>query len=165
MPSVSVIVPTCGRDTLPRTLASVGSQLHDGDEMLVVRRDDAPWGNATREDSIPRCDGTHIWFMDDDDVAAPGALDAIHAAIGKEPDRVHLFRMRRGEDVFWRMPVAEIGNVGSPMIVVPNTPGKLPRWGDDDLYEADGRFLLETLALRQEQPVFHEEIVALVRPE
>jgi hypothetical protein len=128
---------------------------------LVLRRD-TPWGNASRDDAISRAAGSHLWFMDDDDEAAPGALEVIRAAVEREPGRVHLFRMDDGGTLFWADPEARMGNVGTPMIVVPNDPDRLGSWGS--VYEGDWAFLSTTLALHEQPAVFHDEVVAYVRP-
>ena len=163
-PTFSIIVPTVGRPTLERTLASLAPQLAHGDELIVTRRDDAPWGHKSRDEAIQRAAGSHLWFMDDDDIAADGALAAIRAAVEEVPDAVHVFRMRTAEGrVYWGEPVARVGEVGTPMIVAPNVPGKLGQW-DGAGYEGDGHFLMSTLAARGDEPVFHEDVVALIRP-
>jgi len=128
----------------------------------VARRDNAPWGHATRNECIARASGSHLWFMDDDDVATDDALTSIRAAVSARPGSVHVFRMKTSREILWRAPVAAVGNIGTPMMVVPNVPGKLAQWGTQ--YEADGHFLVDTLALRGDQAIFHKHIVALIRP-
>ncbi len=161
-PTFTVIVPTMGRATLVRTLQSLAPQLERDDELLVLRRH-APWGNAARNEAIARATRTHLWFMDDDDMAADGALDAIRAGVAEQPDRVHVFKMRYSDGrTIWNDPVVRVGNVSTVMLVVPNEPGRVAQWGTR--YEADHDFLAQTLTLRREEPVWHEEIVALVRP-
>lgn len=161
-PTFSIIVATSGRKTLTRTLVSLAPQLGHGDELLVIRNNEAPWGHKTRDEAIHRANGTHLWFMDDDDIATDNALTDIRAEVTKTPDAVHIFRMTHGNLTLWQQPVARVGNIGTPMMVIPNVPGRLGRWGER--YEADGFFLLETLQLRGDQPLFHEQIVALIRP-
>ncbi len=161
-PTFSIIVATSGRETLTRTLASLAPQLEHGDELLVIRNNEAPWGHKTRDEAMHRANGTHLWFMDDDDIAADFALSEIRLTVAEDPDRVHVFKMKHGNLVLWKDPVVRIGNVGTPMMVIPNRQGKLGRWGT--AYEADGQFLLETMYLRGDQPVFHDQIVALIRP-
>ncbi len=161
-PTFSIIVATCGRPTLTRTLESLAPQLEHGDEILVIRNDDAPWGHATRDEAMGRAKGSHLWFMDDDDMAADFALTEIRLTVAEQPDAVHVFRMKHGDLILWKDPVVRVGNVGTPMMVVPNQPGKLGGWGV--VYEADGHFIIDTLLLRGDAPVFHEQIVALIRP-
>lgn len=161
-PTFSIIVATSGRTTLTRTLASLAQQLEHGDELLVIRNNQAPWGHATRDEAMKRANGSHLWFMDDDDISTPDALSEIRAAVSLRPDAVHIFRMQQDRLVLWQQPIARVGNVGTPMMVIPNQPGKVGGWGTR--YEADGDFLMETLALRGDQPVFHEHVVALIRP-
>ncbi len=161
-PTFSIIVATCGRPTLSRTLESLAPQIEHGDEILVIRNDEAPWGHATRQEALSRAKGSHLWFMDDDDIAADFALTEIRLTVAEQPDRVHIFLMKQGDVVFGLTKMARVGHIGTPMVVVPNQEGKLGRWGTR--YESDGDFFLETLALRDEDPVWHDQIVALIRP-
>ena len=117
---LSVIVPTVGRRTLGRTLRSVIPQLAQSDELIVIA--DGPealqaasgivrrlngrcrlhateartgsWGNAQRDLGMVLATGTHLTFMDDDDIYAPGALDAIRKAVTLDSEAVHVFGMR-----------------------------------------------------------------------
>ncbi len=161
-PTFTIIVPACGRATLGRTLESLAPQLRTGDELLVLHRQ-APWGNQARNEAIPRAVGTHIWFMDDDDMATDTALDDIRNGVAEDPERVHLFRMRyRDGRVIWREPIVHVGNVSTILMVVPNEPDRLATWGTR--YESDADFLIETLKIRGDEPVWHEQVIALVRP-
>lgn len=163
IPSLSIICPTGGqRDTLTRALQSAVAQLQSGDELLVERLD-CHWGHEARDQAMPRALGTHLMFLDDDDVYVDGALATVRAALVLEPDRVHIFRMRYpdGREI-WSSPTVACGNISTIMLVVPNTPGKLGSWGTG--YEGDLQFLSETLALRSEEPIFHEDVIGLVRP-
>lgn len=170
--TLSIITATSGRDTLDRTLASLASQLGDGDELLVLRRDGNPFGNATRDEAIPRCAGSHLWWMDDDDIATDGALDTIRAAVELHPEAVHIFRMDCGDKSFWNGQEVTFGNVGGTMCVVPNIPGKLGVWAHAGRFNAgladgnggDFHFLTGTLSLLGSDPIWHEEIIARIRP-
>jgi len=158
----SVIIPTKGRPTLADTLASVTPQLEHGDELLLYRLD-CHWGAEARNQLIPRAAGTHLLFIDDDDAYTPGALAVIRAAVGAEPDRVHIFRMQYPDGrKLWETQTVNHGNIGTPMVVVPNQPGKVGTF--DDSYAHDHNFVAETLNLRGDTPVFHDDVVALVRP-
>jgi hypothetical protein len=166
--TLSIITATCGRDTLTRALASVAPQLGDGDELLVIRNDNAPKGNATRDEAIKRAAGTHLYWLDDDDVLADNALETIRLGVAEDPDTVHIFRMqgdlhRNGaSEVLWAEPVVRFANVGGSQCVVPNVPGKLGMWAGDA--GGDFRFLTETLELLGRDPIFHPEVIAQIRP-
>jgi glycosyltransferase involved in cell wall biosynthesis len=158
----TIVIPTKGRDTLARTLASVAPQLEHGDEVIVERLD-CSFGNDARERAMLKAEGSHLLFIDDDDVYTDGALAVIRDAVGREPDRVHVFQMRYSDGrLLWDTPSVYCGNVGSPMFCVPNQPGRLGSWGDT--YEGDFNFLHTTLQLRGDLPVFHQHVVALIRP-
>lgn len=200
--ALSIIVPTCGRATLARTLASIDEQLERGDEVIVVGDGEQPrardiaadmgagdgtwwydetprsgcYGNAQRDWGIEVAMGTHLLFMDDDDEYLPGALDVVRAATAEAPDAAHVFRMRfgpghpvwhaRGPDyTLWVEPAVRPQNVGTPMVALPCRPGRLPRWSEGDgagVY-SDFAFLRRALA-RFGPPVWHEDVIAVVRP-
>jgi hypothetical protein len=62
--------------------------------------------------------------------------------------------------VIWADPVLRERNVGTPMFLVPNVPGKLGRWENPGYPRmADWSFISETIAL-QGEPLFRDEIVA-----
>jgi hypothetical protein len=172
-PTLTIITPTSGRATLDRTLASLTYQLEDGDELMVLRRDNVPWGNATRDEAIKRSAGSHLWWMDDDDIATDGALDTIRAAVELHPKSVHIFRMECGDGrSFWNGKELTFGNVGGTMCVVPNIPKKLGVWAHAGRFNAgladgnggDFHFLTGTLSLLGSDPIWHEDVIAKIRP-
>jgi glycosyltransferase involved in cell wall biosynthesis len=127
--SISVITPTIGRLTLGRCVKSVFDQLEDGDEHLVEV--DFPchfdWGSAARDAAIQRAKGTHVWFIDDDDIANPGALEAIRKAVSEDPDCAWMFKIQGTTDIYWkeRDRIAP-GNFQGQNIIVPRA--KSPKW-------------------------------------
>lgn len=131
-PTITVVIPTIGRPTLARTLASLAGQAWaPGDAVLLVG-DGGPrlcarelweqfrlpgqyletpwqmgsWGHPLREwvqrEGLAKT--SHRWQMDDDDAAWPGAIQTIRAAITAAPDRPHLFRMDFGRQQ-WDRPI------------------------------------------------------------
>lgn len=159
-PRLTVIVASCGRPTLARTLDSVKPQLHRGDEVLVSVNNDCPWGHAARNQLMLVARGNTLLFMDDDDVYLPGALSAVRAAVAAEPDRLHIFRMRYASGgELWTWPQVMQGNVSTQMIAVPNRPADLGTWGTR--YEGDLDFISST---KMGEPVWHEDVIALIRP-
>ncbi len=108
--------------------------------------------------------------MDDDDVYTPDAFSAMREFALKSPGRIGIFRMRYEYwrhgwygQVVWEEPVLRWGNVGTPMFVVPNVPGKLGRW-DSKFHWGDWAFIQETVTL-QGDPVFCDAVVARIRPD
>lgn len=180
---LSVVIPTLGRPSLERTLASCA----DADEVVVVldkaRGGSLPCelpdnavllegvfgvtgGHAGREHGIAFATGTHLAFFDDDDEYTPGAISLMRDAAC---DRPVIFRMddyRHG--VIWRDPSVWFGNVSTQMFVVPNQPGLLGSWEPHmpgwPQPGGDFTFISETVA-RMGEPVWREEIVAVLRPE
>jgi glycosyltransferase involved in cell wall biosynthesis len=171
-PRISVIVPTGNRSTLRRTIRSC----RWADEVIVVFDASLPpwsprgcvvlaegptrnWGNAQRNRGIASATGTHLAFMDDDDVYTWRAGARIRAAVSASPERVHVFGMRHRDSVMPARAV-EVEQIGTPMFVVPAHP--VGSW--TTRYAADFDFITETLRLRGDVPVFHEHVIASIRP-
>lgn len=162
-----MVIPSKGRETLSRTLASVAPQLSHGDELVVLRLD-CTYGNEARDRIIGKASGTHLVFIDDDDVLVDDALNTIRQAIGENPDRVLVFQMRyQNGTVLWGEPVIAPSNVGTPMWVVP-TDGPISRWahedGTENVAESDYHFIRRTMLLRGDDPVFIPTVIAEIRP-
>ena len=116
------------------------------------------FGSAQKIRGMREATGTHLAFMDDDDVYTRAAGAAIRGAVTAQPDRVHVFRMRNRDKVY-SGPV-ESGKIGTPMFVVPREP--VGTW--TGRYGEDIDFISETMRLRGDEPVFHPEIIASIRP-
>jgi hypothetical protein len=155
------VIATQGRPTLSSTLNALTPQLQDGDEVLILRDETGDHGNSPRNQAIPRCAGTHLMFIDDDDHHLDDALELVRARVRSRPKRVHLFSMAYddGRIVKPRWPL-QVGYVGTPMIVVPNEPAKLGQWSTR--YEGDYDFIQSTMQLRGDEPILHAEPIAAV---
>lgn len=180
---LTVILPTLNRPTLSRTIDSFASQLADDDEVIVVSRDpaareqvpkDPRWrfvgmeagffygGWTERNHAIPMANGSHLCFIDDDDIFTADALSLMRDAAC---DRPVIFRMdarRLGIGVLWAKPELTYTNVSTQMLLVPNQ--QLPLW---EPYRngrgADFTFITRTCDTLGE-PVWREEITAVCRP-
>jgi glycosyltransferase involved in cell wall biosynthesis len=179
-PTFSVVVPTRGRETLARTLASISSQLEPGDEIIVVCTSDEDWGNSARQRGIEKATSSHVLFCDDDDVFLPGALAVMRQFAGEHPGAVGIFRRRfNAGPPQWREPVLRPTNVQCMGFVIPNVPGKLGVWGpqsSDPVKQAalqasgvrpwsDAYFVSETAELQGARVIFCDVIVGHARPE
>lgn len=179
----TAIVPTIWRPSLRTTLASVADAgFTADDEIIVVAETGQPeesfgvnghrvvyakapkpnWGGPQRNEAMRHAQGTHIIFMDDDDVWLPGAVTVMRDWAERHPADFLIFQMRMywGE-VYWRKPEAQLGEVGTPMFLVPNVAGKYGQWGAG--YHGDWEFCESTLPYYPE-PVFVPEIICQVRP-
>jgi glycosyltransferase involved in cell wall biosynthesis len=192
MPRLSVIVPTIGRPSVRRTLASIRmQQLQPGDEVLLVADGryhdvarwwaesrlpgrlielaDGPhndWGATARTIGQQQATGDCLLWMDDDDVYTPDAWATIRTALAAAPGRPHMFRMWRTlqGDRLWRTRDARCGNISTQMFVVPNMPERLGAWGRH--YCGDADFITSTLARWPSGSlVWREEIICLCRPD
>ncbi|MEK0431707.1 MAG: hypothetical protein RL139_1511 [Gemmatimonadota bacterium] len=114
--------------------------------------------------------GNYLTFNDDDDIYAPGAFAAIRQAIADDAvqggPRVHIFRFTS----YWRAVLPEgrnvaRGHIGGHCLVVPNVDGKVGRLGHQ--YDGDFDLIDSTLALwgGVDAAVFHEDIIAVARPD
>jgi glycosyltransferase involved in cell wall biosynthesis len=118
-PDLTIVIPTQGRATLPRCLASLWAQFHDGyrAEVLVVADTHSPllmdvraacraegvtylehdagyhdWGYPGLRYGYEQASGSHILNIGDDDAYIPGALPAIMAAIEEVGEGPVMFR-------------------------------------------------------------------------
>lgn len=177
-PTFSVIVPSAGRASLARTLASISSQVRPGDEILVIVNRAWDWGNSARQEGQERAKAGYVLFCDDDDVFLPGAFDAMRSWAAANPGKIGLFR--RKADAWptqWEVPVLKPGNVQSSNMVVPNVEGKLAAWGvisqdrekqraldEQGLYWSDALFVEETARLQATDYVFVDVVTVHAEP-
>jgi glycosyltransferase involved in cell wall biosynthesis len=173
--TLSIIVPTTGRDSLRDTLASLVAQpLRVEDEVIVVGGSVAAvkgyrvrhlpcepgghFGCEERMQGIAASTGTHLAFLDDDDVWMPETRAVIARAVQTAPDRPHLFRMVYPSGrLLWARPRLKSGNVSTQMIVVPNDPARLGCWtirreGDYDF--------LRTMRWPRRDILWHTDVIA-----
>lgn len=171
-PTLSIIVPTRGRKTLERTLRSISGQLQPGDEVIVLRDETGDSGDSARMSGMERARGSHLAFMDDDDVYRPGALEMMRRFARDHPGRIGIFKMQHPVGTtHWRdgEPVLRYANVSTQNFLIPNLPGRLGRWTDrpprpgGGVYDGDYAFIDRTVEL-QGEPLFVDEVTVLARP-
>lgn len=181
--SVSVIIPTIGRESLARTLASCAG----ADEVILVLDEEAQIadlngcasavtasvsggdnGYTARTLGMSLATSTHLAFLDDDDVYTDTAIELFNEAACEKPV---IFRMQHPYNgVFWRSKEVSFGNVGTPMFLVPNIPDKLGRWErhhDGATARQPGgdyTFIKGCCDLLHTAPLWRDEIVALINP-
>jgi hypothetical protein len=175
MSMITFLIPTIGRPSLQATLESI--ELWQGDEILLVsgsimaapltkkvRQIYCPpgkdWGHTERNVASRFALGQYIAHIDDDDTYAPGTRALMEDAIRTTPHRPLLFRMRYPNGVtLWREPTLTFGNVGTPMMLIPNEPDKFGTWGSFD----GGDFaFLETMRWSRDDIVWRPEVTALL---
>lgn len=171
---ISFIVPSVGRSSLQRTLQSI--ECWPGDEILLVGDRIQPvdnpwvryvqcprgndWGHTERNFATAFARGSYLAHIDDDDYYAAGTRALMADAIATTPNRPVLFRMRYPNGItLWEKPELRCGNVGTPMILIPNVPERLgqfrPFVGGDCAY-------LEEMKWDRNEIVWRPEIVALL---
>lgn len=171
--TVTYLVASVGRSSLARTLESIKTYV--GDEILVVgSMGDAvdprvtfipcgpggDWGHTERNFTTPLAKGDYIAHIDDDDVYAPGTRALMSDAMTNTPDRPVLFRMRFPNGItLWQDQALRCGNVGTPMMLIPNVPERLGKWlpfvGGDYAF-------LEACKWAPEDFVWRPEVIALL---
>ena len=112
-----------------------------------------------------RYGGDYLLWIDDDDVYLPGALAVIRGALAVNPGVPHLFRMKQPWGLVWADGSEGLlieGNVGTPMIVAPNIPEKLGRFGNR--YEGDFDFIQQTVSLHGGEVIWRPEVIVECRP-
>jgi hypothetical protein len=178
--TISFIVPTSGREQLYRTIDSI--ETWPGDEILLVGApelrlserdfvrarpeirviDCAPgydWGSTERNYVTPMARGSYLSFMDDDDEYVPGTRAVLETAMNGNPS---IFRMRyQNGGVLWGEPEIRCGNVGTPMVFVPNVLDRIGQWGPNVGGDCDYMFRLKWAP---EEFTWREEVIALIRP-
>lgn len=177
---ITFIVPTIGRPSLRKTLLSI--ETLPGDEVIVVGNVQASmtsvnfvkgttrvlipcapggdWGHAERNLATPRARCQYIAHIDDDDVYVPGTRALMQDAIKNNPGRPTIFRMRYPNGItLWAEPAVRCGNVGTPMMLIPNRPTMMGTWGS--FVGGDCHFL-ETSKWKPEDYAWRPEVVALL---
>lgn len=185
---ITIIIPTIGRPSLADTVGSVVEQLSDRDRVVVLHNGEhseesakmvlqfsdkrigflavetqlGDYGHPARNRVLDRHVHTsHVWSLDDDDIARPGALGAMREHFD---DPWTLFRMHFGPGHYASgitLPHSQRiahGNLGTPMIFAPLTPA---RFGHHYSGDFDYAYELEQLL---GPPVYAADIVATVRP-
>lgn len=171
--SISFLVPSVGRSSLVKTLRSI--ECWPGDEILVVgsmggivdprvrfipHAPGGDWGHTERNFAMPLARGSYIAHIDDDDRYAPDTRTLMESAIRETPGRPVLFRMRFPNGItLWQEKVIQCGNVGTPMILMPNDPQKFGRW--ESFGGGDCAFLT-SCKWTPEEYVWREEVIALL---
>lgn len=169
---ISFIIATIGRPSLADTLQSI--ECWPGDEVIVIgnveTRTDGhvryiasppghDWGSTERNIATPLATGRYLSHMDDDDVYAPGTRARMADAIAQAPEKFTIFRMRLPDgSTLWRDPVVRWGNVGTPMMFMPNRPEKLGRWGEKQ--DCGDLHFLQTMRWHPSDIVWSPEVIA-----
>lgn len=178
-PTLSIVVPSNGRPSLQRTLASISPQVLPGDEIMVLVNDAWDWGNSARQEGQEKAKGDYVVFCDDDDVFVRGAFETMRRWAAEHPGLIGIFR--RKADAWptqWIEPVLRPGNVQSSNFLVPNVRGKIGRWGVQSQIaerqaelEASGvpawsdvQFVEETARLQGTEPVFVDAVTVHADP-
>lgn len=168
---ITFVVASIGRPSLRAALDSI--QCLPGDEIVVVGsmgdvtdsrvrfipcEPGRDWGHTERNVAAPHITTRYFANLDDDDVYAPQTRQLMAEAIEETPDRPVLFRMRYPNGyTLWEEQVIKFGNVGTPMMLIPNRRGWLGTWGS---YNGGDFGFLSTSAWAPEEYVWREDIIA-----
>lgn len=129
------------------------------------------FGNGQRDAGLRIAKGSHLCFLDDDDVYRPEALSRFRDAADLAPHAVHVFKAEWGPGhhahgyVLWRDRAFVEQNVATPMVVYPNDRGHMPLWMDSNDRGTVSDFGWMVTALGTRRVEWHEKLVATVRPE
>lgn len=167
---LSVVVVTQGRETLTRAIESVTSQMMPDDELLVGRlaemnrNSGVCWRYVGQErNRLMAMAAGDLMFLDDDDIFLPGALQAARDALAVDSERPHIFQMRYAHNggVLFDGESVEIGNIGTPMLVIPNDRERVGQWSATNCHDHD--FIRHTVELMGE-PAWHRIVIAELNP-
>ena len=141
-PTISFIIPSVGRPSLARTLASIDSW--PGVEVLVIQRHppSGHWGNEERQEGTDKAKCDWLAYIDDDDTYVPSHRAIMNRAIAENPKPCPiLFRLKFPSGrVIWQKKWVKNGNVSSQMILVPNIKDMLSVWDQKHRW-ADFQFI------------------------
>lgn len=129
------------------------------------------FGNAQRDRGLAFATGrsTHLAFLDDDDAWTFGAIDRIRERVSDDESHAHVFRADWGpghhwHGTLWTEREFRVGNVGTPMLVVPNRP-YVRSWMDGNGLGVVSDFGWMSAAVGELDGVcWWEDVVAVVRP-
>lgn len=161
MIKLSIIIPTTGRASLYETLSTIHENgLQPNDEAIVVADGPIPKakdiasiyqkkglnliyqelpmrsegiGGPARNLGISIATGTHLLFMDDDDVYSIAAFLKVREQVEKHPSKILIFKMlamakRHQWSELWVDQNLRVGNIGTPMFCIPRKPELIPEW-------------------------------------
>ncbi len=195
MTTLSILIPTAGRPLIDRAILSYLPQMQAEDELLVLGdtaggplpatedicrkyghqvryvpcgHQQHSYGHAEINTGLIQARGDYILGNDDDDIAAPHALDLIRETIaGLDRARPLLFRFKSylGR-TFWEIEgdFREC-HIGGHCAVFPNLPGRIGRY--TDRYNGDFDYLKSTIELWPngiEDARWIDGIIAIARP-
>lgn len=126
------------------------------------------WGHSARNWALQNglAQGQWLLWIDDDNTHVPDALATLRTVLADAPLLPHLFRTRHhlpgGAVVLWRLRAIAESNVGLHMIVTPNDPAKLGRFGNR--YAGDFDFVQQTIQRHGGLCVWRTEILTDVYP-
>lgn len=175
MNTISFIIATTGRPSLQQAIQSV--ELWAGDELIVIggvadrtdgqiRYVSCPpgrdWGSTERNRATPLARGAYLAHLDDDDAYMPGTRALMADAIVNAPTRPTLFRMQYGQGghILWDSPELRRGNVGTPMMLIPNDPDRLGQWGERQ--DCGDFCFLATMRWTAAEIVWRSEVIAQI---
>lgn len=144
---------------------------------VECQRPGSVFGNAQRDFGMQLALQTptptsHLMFLDDDDVWVHGALDVVREAISPIhwENAAHVFRARWGAGhhaagvELWADQEVRVGNVGTPMVVLPNRHYQASWWdANAGGIISDFGFLAPAIA-ECDDVVWHDPVIATVRP-
>jgi glycosyltransferase involved in cell wall biosynthesis len=167
-PTLTVLLPTISRPTLPAMLESL-KQLDPRDELIVVcegktdtidaiveaaklscrvrivKRDTPSndWGNTPRRLHSPEAKGEYLLYGDDDDIYTPGAFAAIRSAIMAHRGKMIVFRMDHVHPATkqqYIVPTKNVVALGQIGTTMVAIPNDPSRWGSWETRERAGDF-------------------------
>jgi glycosyltransferase involved in cell wall biosynthesis len=159
---LTYMIPTLGRTTLTRVVDQIREQMLPTDELIVIADgaidaarammeerladnvryfEHGPtnnWGSEQLDFGTEHATGDFLCYIGDDDEMLPGAMEAVRAGVeGKV--QPHCFAMYHSGRVLANTLAA--CNVSGQQIVVPNVPGRIPRWAEDRSQLSDYVFI------------------------
>lgn len=193
-PTITVLIPTAGRDTLAYSLQTIAQQeLVDGDEVLIIgdgaqkdveaqieaigkpfRYIEGPhtndWGHTQINLGLGLARADWIMVTDDDDAYLPRAFEVVRRAIVQNPGRPHLFRFfTNDKHLVWRSSDhhhIDETLIGSHNLVIPNDPERRGEGGWTERYRGDLDWVRAVLdSYPRRDWIWRPEILSRQRPQ
>lgn len=190
---LSLLLVTIGRPTLKAMLESINKQIKENDyltiivdgpdyendvknivkgfdfdcnfELIIHPENLGYWGHPIRNIYQTKLKGDFILHCDDDDIYLDNAFDDIRESVSKDLNKMYVFKMwiSKGGNYRWFNKAVVMGNIGTPMGIIPNKPECMGKW--KDFVGGDGRFFESTHKKLGIQNVeFVDKFIYRVRP-
>lgn len=122
------------------------------------------WGHPQRTAGARAARGRYVWFSQDDNIAALGALEAVQRGIAaQDHPRPLFFRwLAPWRELIWRGPDLRLGNIDADCLVLPRSIAENVTWGLR--YEGDFDAACAAAQLADGDIDWRDALISIARP-